>query len=147
MLENLTLDDIKNIITEEGGYVSPIKAPGPVTVIFTKCITPIYSGHNIIKEYYEKYAIEYGTVFFYDLEEFRKYIKEIIDNSPNKNIFSLYALGRKTDSLYMLRIGCLNNYYGEQVEVSVEEAKEIIKNPPENLSYEYVQDLKNIYRL
>jgi len=147
MLDNLTLDDIKNIIKEEGGYVSPITPPGPVTVIFTKCITPIYSGNNIIKEQYDKYSIEYQTMVFDDLEEFRKNAKKIIESSTKKTIFSLYTFIRKSDLEYMLRLGWLNNYYGEQVEVSVEEAKEIIKNPPKDVSYEYVQDLKNIYCL
>jgi thiaminase len=47
----------------------------------------------------------------------------------------------------LLRFGWLNTYYGEQVEVSVEEAKELIKNPPKRMSTEYIQDLKTIYGL
>jgi hypothetical protein len=147
MLENLTLDHIKQIIIEEGGAVSDITPPGPVTVIFTKVVSPVYIGDTVLNDVYEKYCLEYSSYKLHEnINNFRKTVKDIVSSSTKTTIFSLYQLIKMEDYI-LLRFGCLNSYYGEQNEVSIEEAKDLIKNPPTRMSVEYIQDLKAIYGL
>lgn len=151
MLENLTLNDIKKIIREEGGIVSEIIPLGPIWVLFSRNKEPISINGEAPRFYYEKYAIEMGSFCFVKnngIDGFREEVKAVIKNSKSDTvIFSLYTLGKDKHGNLCLRFSYINYYNCPQIEVSVEEAREIIKNPPENLSYEYVQDLKNIYCL
>lgn len=150
--DNINVEYVKQLIRDEGGYVSVATPPGPVTVIFTKCLSPIkrqdslgdYIDETFLR--YEKYVIEYNTWLGENFEGFRECIKEIINSTTKTTIFSIYKVGKIGNKL-MIRLGWLNYYYGEQQEVSLEEAQILLANPPDHVSIEFLQDIKALYNL
>jgi len=149
MEKDLTLDDLKNAIEEMGYYVSEIRPKGPCWVIFGKVF---YEG----KLRFEKTAIECRTHKVKNIDQFKFDIitdyKDIWEENNINPIFSLYTLEKIQDeqsgeSLYAVRYAITDHLYKGAKEITIEEAKEILKTRRDDVSMEFYQDLKNIYEL
>lgn len=146
-MKTITLDDIKNIITKQGCIVSEIPPIGPVTVLFTRPKNP---SDKIW--YYENQILEMG---YFDLtqdglEGFEQEVKHIKDQFEFTPIFSLYGLLTDENNHLQLRYAHSYGMYYEAVEVTIEEARDMINDPTKYLDHaflSFIQDLKTVYRL
>ena len=150
MSEDLTLDDIKNAIEEMGHYVSEIRLKGPCWVVFVKRFC-----EKTNKLIFGKYAVESGTRKIKNIDDLKSIITEnevFWKQDDIKPIFSLYTLEKihnylSGESWYALRYTILDNFLKGSTEITIEEAKEILKTRRDDVSMEFYQDLKAIYDL
>jgi tRNA G37 N-methylase Trm5 len=158
-IKNMEDDNIKNlkrIIREEGGHVSCVEPMEPVTVIFTKCSDPMYeikNGEKILSPSprYERATIEFGLYLFDNLDDIRPQIRDHLAELEKYNmappIFSIYRIC-EVHGEYRVRMGFVDHLYGkDNTELTYDEARELIKNPPDHVHYTYIQDLKTVYKL
>lgn len=147
--DNIDIDYIKNIIREEGGHVSISPSNYPVTLIFTKVLTPltcVEDGVTITTtENYAKYNVEAATMRVKDIEEFKVNIRALLEYRSYAIIW--ISSVRLIDDYICIRLGYLTEFYGEQRELTRDEAIEMVNNPPKSVSDTYIQDLKAVYGL
>ncbi|HRO65814.1 MAG TPA: hypothetical protein PKU78_06330 [Candidatus Dojkabacteria bacterium] len=147
-------EQVRQIIKDNGGYVSIIDSPGPITLIFTHVRSD--KGNKYPRNsdiYWQKMAVEMGTYKVENLHDFGKNTVQGILNESNLYnkipIFKLYTAERVGDIIY-IRMAFLNSFFGDQVEIDMDTAKEIIADPEKfglQDRYEFIKDLKVIYGL
>lgn len=149
MKEEITIEQLKKIIVEEGGTVSCVDMYGPVTAVFFENLFDVKDTKgNIIPQYkYDRYALEAGA---YDLSQgvdrFRESVKEILDECKySPAIFFPYCLMRDKEERLLFRCAVFVPSMGAVKQISIEEAKNLLKNPPETISKYFLIDMKNIY--
>lgn len=151
MEQKITNNDIRKIITDLGGYVSVTDTNHPVTVIFTKVMTPVYiqsDNGSFVEDpqiRHEKFCLEMGIQCVESLDDFKQTVREILHDNT-QTIFKLHSCEYRNGK-YCIRYGHLNSWYGQQREITHAEAVELINCPPLNLSHIYITYLKAIYNL
>lgn len=151
-----SIEYVKQLIREEGGYVSCVEPMGPVTVIFCKCYDPIYEmkgGEKILlpSPRHERTCLEYGLYIYDNLDGLKQEVKNCLDISEKYGtmmpIFSVYEVYKKDDKFY-IRMGVVDHMYGKTTtEVTYEEAIELLKNPPDYPHPIHWIDMKTVYKL
>jgi hypothetical protein len=151
-----SIEYIKQLIREEGGYVSCVEPMGPVTVIFCKCHDPMYEtkgGEKILlpSPQHERTCLELPCYVFDELEDIRQEIKDRLSISKlygtMNPIFSVYQVF-KLNGKFHIRMGVVDHMYGKTTtEVTYEEAEELLKNPPNYPHPMHWIDMKTIYKL
>lgn len=143
-IHNLTLDDIKNIIREEGGYISCVDMKGPVTVLFM-----VHDAPNYKDNIYTRYSVECTSFNLSEkgIEGFRQFIRNVIDSDFRTAVFCPYSIVTDNNGDILFRLAFFNNHLFQR-EITIEEAKKLIENPPDNVSQAYfIHDIKTIYGL
>lgn len=150
------IEYVKQLIREEGGYVSCVEPMGPVTVLFFTVRQQMYEqmkGGELIPmkmPRYERTSLEFQLACFDDVDELRPYIREIIKSSDGMlPVFSIYKVYRGEDNKLYIRLGFINHIYGgkDTTEVTYEEARELLKNPPDYPHPIHWIDMKTVYKL
>ena len=150
-MKDITLEQIKNIILEQDCLVSQIPCMGPVTVLFTK--PKNITDENLTEKwYYENQILEMGN---FDLSQdglqgFEQEVKNIKNQSKFTPIFCLYNLLVNEYEHLILRYAHSYGGYYEPVQITIQEAQEIINNPKKYLKHarlSFIQDLKAVYKL
>jgi len=144
-MEKDNIEYIKQLIQEEGGYVSCVEPMGPLTMLFFT-IRP----ENTETVRYDRRMLEYDIWRLDDADELRPHIRDIIaDSNGMAPVFSVYRVYRNPDNKLIIRAGWINSIWGGKntTETTYEEAKELIKNPPDNQSHIHWEDMKTVYKL
>ena len=134
----ITTDKLKNIIVELGGCVSQYEHNFPVTMVFFESKIPNEISH-------QRFVVEFGLIPTSNESFVRENISEAINHYKDRNEKVLYVVGKRLTHSEHIRLGWVTMPAFLEKELSPDQIKDILHNPPDNLHLAGWEALNDYY--